>query len=231
MRTKIYQINSDRDSKRIKFFGKDDMEKLTGSKEVDASLYDKVLDADIDEVDMEAVFHRFNTEGHPLHRGHSLSVSDVVVNDNGAYFCDSVGFSKIDFDESKTQIPVDTYRIVYVEPNKPAYATEIGSDYNALSNAVKGMIEVIHDTDDDLCYVGNEEAKLIGMEGNRHLSNGVSIIAGPFLVIGDDGEDFRSLTDEEIEEYVNKFAEPETITQEEVQNDTGFRIIGFEPNM
>lgn len=79
--------------------------------------------------------------------------------------------------------------------------------------------------------VGNEESKLIGMPGNRHMSNGHGIIAGPFLVIGDDGEEFRSLTDEEINKYVEKFSQPEDISDEEVQNDTGYSIFGFTPNM
>ena len=36
------------------------------------------------------------------------------------------------------------------------------------------------------------------------------------------GEDFRSLTDAEVEKYMDRFAEPEDITDEEVQRDTGF---------
>lgn len=231
MRVKIYQINTERDDKQVKFCDIETMRKLQGSEKVDATLYDKVFDADIDETDLEDIFQRFNTQHHPLFRGHSLSVSDIVVNDDGAFFCDSVGFKQVDFDESQTQIPDDTYKIVYVEPNRPAYATEIGSDYKSLSRAVGGLIETIYDTDDEVVYIGNDEAKLIGMEGNRHMSNGVGIIAGPFVIIGDAGEDFRSLTDEETEKYINKFSQPENITKEEVQNDMGYRIFGFTQEM
>ena len=74
--------------------------------------------------------------------------------------------------------------------------------------------------------VGNDEAKLIGMKGNRHLDNG-GIIAGPFFICGDGGEEFRSLTDEEVEKYMQKYAEPEEISDQEVAGDMGFRIIGF----
>lgn len=231
MRIKIYQINRDRDTSGVKFCSLKRATELQGSENVNASLYDKVFDADIDETDLEDIFNRFNTTHHPLFRGHSLSVSDVVVKDEGAFFCDSIGFKPIEFDETQTQIPEDTYKIVYVEPNRPAYATEVGSDYKSISRAVSGMLEVINDTDDDTIYVGNDEAKLIGMEGNRHMSNGIGIIAGPFIVIGDNGEDFRSLTDEEIGKYVDKFSQPEEISNEEVQSDTGFCIFGFEPNM
>ncbi|MGN0246733.1 MAG: YodL domain-containing protein [Lachnospiraceae bacterium] len=231
MKVKIYQINTDRDSERLKFCNLETTHNIQKDKEINASIYDKVLDADIDETNLEDIYYRFNTSHHPLFRGHSLSVSDVVVKDDGAFFCDSIGFKKINFDESQAHIPDNTFKIVYVEPHKPAYATEIGSDYKSLSRAVKGLIEPIYDTDDNTVYVGNEESKLIGMPGNRHMSNGHGIIAGPFLVIGDDGEEFRSLTDEEINKYVEKFSQPEDISDEEVQNDTGYSIFGFTPNM
>ena len=110
MRTKIYQINSKRDVNRVKFEGLDLLERYQGSSAVDPSIYDEVFNAEIDETDLEAIYQRFNTVGHPLHRGHSLSVSDVVVNDNGAFFCDSIGFQPIAFDESQTQKPDNLMR-------------------------------------------------------------------------------------------------------------------------
>lgn len=121
MRTRIYQINSKRDVNRVKFEGLDLLERYQGSSAVDPSIYDEVFNAEIDETDLEAIYQRFNTVGHPLHRGHSLSVSDVVVNDNGAFFCDSIGFQPIAFDESQTQKPDNLMRVVYVEPHKAPY--------------------------------------------------------------------------------------------------------------
>ena len=109
-------------------------------------------------------------------------------------------------------------KVVMVEPNKPAYVTEIGKNLKAMQAAVGGYIEAagfLPDAD----IVCNEEAKLLGMEGNRRF--GSSIIAGPFFICGtemtEDGEDFCSLSDELCEKYVRKFAEPEKISQEEVQ--------------
>lgn len=72
-----------------------------------------------------------STEGHPLHRGHSLSVSDIVVTKDGAYYCDSVGFLKVDFDEAKTQKPDNLMTVVYVEPHKAPYVTEIAHTLEA----------------------------------------------------------------------------------------------------
>lgn len=221
MRTKIYQINMDRDKSRVKFESLDRLERFQGSSEIDSSIYDEVFNAEIDETDLEDIFRRFNTEGHPLHRGHSLSVSDVVVNDNGAFFCDSIGFKEIAFDASQTQKPDNLMRVVYVEPHKAPYITEIAHTLEAEQKAVGGLIEPIYNGD-GTCLVGNDEAKLIGMEGNRRIGDGSSIIAGPFFVCGDTGEDFRGLTDEEVTKYMAQFEQPEDITPEEVEADTGF---------
>ena len=118
MRVKIYQINSDRDRHLVKFLGLESMKKSMGVDSVDSSLYDEVFNAELDTDNLEEIYARFNTEKHPLHRGHALSVSDVVVTDKGAFFCDSVGFKQIEFDESQTQKPENLMRVLYVEPGK-----------------------------------------------------------------------------------------------------------------
>ena len=226
MRVKIYQINSDRDRHLIKFLGLESMKKSMGVDSVDSSLYDEVFNAELDTDNLEEIFARFNAEKHPLHRGHALSVSDVVVTDNGAFFCDSVGFQQIEFDESQTQKPENLMRVLYVEPGKAPYEAEIGNDLRSMQRAVgDGLIEPIY-MDDDCVLVGNEESKLRGMQGNRHLDGG-GIIAGPFFICGDTGEDFRSLTDEEVDKYMEKYAEPEDISDDETQSDVGFILYGF----
>lgn len=123
-------------------------------------------------------------------------------------------------------MPQSMMKVVMVEPNKPAYVTEIGSDYPSLRKAVGGLIEPIgflHNP--NAIMVGNEESKLLGMEGNRRFSEG--IVAGPFFICGDDGEDFCSLSDELCEKYVELFSQPHTISQDEVERDIGIFFIGF----
>lgn len=92
------------------------------------------------------------------------------------------------------------YRVVYVEPGKPAAEKEIGTKLEDIQEAVGGLIECVYPHGDRTVLVCNDEGKLLGMEGNRRLDNG-SIIAGPFFVIGDAGEHFRSLTDAEVNKY------------------------------
>lgn len=119
----------------------------------------------------------------------------------------------------------DVLRVVYVEPNKEPRVMVMAHTLEAEQKAVGGLIELVYN-DDDTAIVCNDEGKLIGLEGNRKLGNG-TIIAGPFFVVGLTEDDFRSLTDEEVVKYMNRFAEPEQISQEEVESDMGFTIIPF----
>ena len=227
MRVKIYQINSGRDEKREKFLGMDARERLNLPKAIDPTIYDEVFNAEIDESDPEDIFRRFNTEGHPLQRGHSLSVSDVVVTENGVFFCDDVGFKQIDFDEAQTQKPDNLMRVVYVEPGRPAYEAEIAHDIHAEQKAVGGLIECVYTENDDIAIVCNDESKLLGMDGNRRLNNGRTVIAGPFFVCGLTEDDFRGLTESEAQTYLERFAQPEDISQDEVESDMGFTFISM----
>ena len=121
-------------------------------------------------------------------------------------------------------------KVVMVEPNKPAYITEIEHSLKGMKEAVGGLIEPIYYLDEPRAVmVGNEEAKLIGLEGNRRF--GDRIVAGPFFICGEkmteDGMDFCSLSDELCEKYVQKFAVLESISQDEVEQDMGITLIGF----
>jgi len=87
MQLKIFQIKPDGAASKQKFKPYKDIDK------VDPSHYDKVFDAQADVKDLEDAFILFNSaERHPLFYGHSLSISDVVVTDDGAFYCDTFGF-------------------------------------------------------------------------------------------------------------------------------------------
>ncbi len=186
---------------------------------VDPARYEEVFHGEVDCENLEDVFARFNFEYHPLYRGRSLSMSDVIVTEGGAFYCDMIGFRPISFDESQTHKPDGLLKIVYVEPGHAPFVSEIADDFRALQKAVDGPFEPIY-MGDGTVLVCNDNGKLIGMEGNRRL--GDSIIAGPFFMVGENGDNFRSLTDSEIDKYMEKFAEPEQISQQETQEDMGF---------
>ena len=117
-------------------------------------------------------------------------------------------------------------RVVYVEPHVPAYEAEIQNTLADMQRAVGGYIEAVYNSDGTV-IVCNDEGKLIGMTGNRHIGDGTSVIAGPFFVCRVDGEDFCSLTDAQIEKYLAKFAQPEDISDEEVKDDMGMDFYSF----
>ena len=118
-------------------------------------------------------------------------------------------------------MPKDKLRIVYVEPHKEPVIKEIEDNLSAYQKEVCGLIEIVYNGDGTL-LVCNDEGKLRGMDGNRRIRNGSSVIAGPFFIIGDDGENFRSLTEDEAETYMERFREIEEIGKEETEADMGF---------
>jgi hypothetical protein len=100
-----------------------------------------------------------------------------------------------------------------VEPHRKPFVTEILNTLEAQQQTVKGRIEYIIN-DDKTIFVVNEEHKINGMEGNRRIEG--DVIAGPFFIVGDAGEDVCSLTDEQIERYTKRFETPEDISPLEI---------------
>lgn len=229
MKIRIFQINMDRDAEHLKFRGLAEMD----GKQINPASYDRVFVGEIEGRNLEDVFRRFNTEGHPLHRGHSLSVSDIVELRKpvgnlaaGCYFCDSFGFAKVDFDPELAQTPDNLCRILYIEPHRAPYVSEIADELPCLQKAVGGLIEFTYPFNDHVMICGNEEAKLDGLEGNRRIDG--SVYCGNLFLIGDDGEgSCVSLTEEQMQKYGEMFAQPEDISPEEIQADTGFIFYGF----
>lgn len=218
MRIKIYQINPARDANTVKYEALSNLENYQGSPQVQSSLYDEVFNADIEYQGLEGLYAQFNTTGHPLHRGGQMSVSDVVVTEEGSFYCDRYGFSPITFDESQAKKPGELMTVVYVEPGRKPFVTEVLHDLDAEQRAVAGdRIEVTENGDGTL-IIGNEDAKDWGMPGNRRFGNG-HVLAGPFFVCGDSGDSFRSLTESEVTKYMARFEQPEDISPEEVEAD------------
>ena len=95
-----------------------------------------------------------------------------------------------------------------IKPYELPEEIEIDNTLEAKQEIVGGYIECVYlPNDDSVVLICNEEGKLLGLPFNRDI--GQDIIAGPFIIVGDDpeiGED-RSLTDEQIKKYQNVFDE------------------------
>ena len=154
----------------------------------------------------------------------------MKLTEPGFYFCDSIGWQKIEFNKAQAA-EMDGIRMLMILPHHPPIETYVKDELDSLQMAVSdhgedSYIEYTYPFDDDCMILGNEEAKLIGMEGNRRL--GESIYAGPIFITRDDGVGgLCSLTDEQVTKYGEMFAEPHDISPEETQADVGFTLYGW----
>ena len=173
----IYQINMDRDSANVCFIGMESLEKIKGTKEVNAAAYDRVYDGKMDCISLENIYQKFNVDHPADYKGRSLSVSDVVeiresdTLNPGFYFVDSIGFKAISFDKSLCKEPVEAgsgkISVLLVEPNKYPKMVEIDDTLEAMQEVVGGDIEEYMPFEDEVAIICNEEGKLIGLPPNR----------------------------------------------------------------
>jgi len=103
----IYQIKRADETRDIRFEPYERL--LEAGLKPDFKNYDKMYEADISMLSgkstgekLESAFYTFNMERPEDFKGHSLSVSDVVVLDDTAYYVDSVGFKPL-----KDFIPIE----------------------------------------------------------------------------------------------------------------------------
>lgn len=220
MRMKIYQIDWTKEENRDGFRAVDDLSK------VDPRKYKKVLDSEVKVDNLLGAFYLFNSvDPHPLYSGTAMTASDVVVVEDGSFIWDGkLGFQKIDFDESLVNTS-DQIRVLFVQPHEEPYVAEIPDTLQAKQRAVGGYIEYVYNAD-ETALICDEEAKIKCKEGNRYL-DGTGILAGNFLVVGLAGDENRSLSDEEVSKYKDKYSDPPEISQEETGADVGFAIMSF----
>lgn len=111
----------------------------------------------------------------------------------------------------------DTIKVLLIKPMKPPEIAEIPSRLNGSQATVGGYIEAIYPFEDSVALVCNEEGKLNGLPLNRALrdENGhiYDIVAGDFFICDVSGEDFGSLSDEQIKKYSEKFKTPEVFAR------------------
>lgn len=122
-------------------------------------------------------------------------------------------------------------RVLMIQPHRKPIETRVIDRLDCWQRAVSdhgedALMEVISPFDDNAVVVCNEESKYNGMEGNRRLYG--DVIAGPLFLVGDDGcGGFCDLTDRQIREYGEQFAEPEDISPEEVEKALRFDFYGL----
>ncbi len=232
MEVKLYQINMDRDTEGRAFMSQEALARMGADpKVIDSSIYDCVYDGEIDGDTLGDIFATFNFNYPENFHGRSMSVSDVVVTElvkgkQAAYFCDSIGFTNVEFDMDAAKELRKEITVVMLEPGKMARTATIDVSLESMQKAVGGLIEAYCPFEEEICFICNEEGKINGMPLNRaiyaepedgaapgtQLSEDrqmIEIIAGPCFICDCSGEDFGSLTDEQIQRYMEQFKYPE----------------------
>lgn len=100
---------------------------------------------------------------------HDYTGMDRHLFDPGFYFCDSIGFQKVDF---QPELTVDrsaekSIRVVLVEPGKVARPAVIKGTLEGMQSVVGGYIEAVYPFAEEVAIVCNEEGKLTGLPLNR----------------------------------------------------------------
>lgn len=164
MDIKLYQINQNRDEKRRALLSTEALARRGfDPKVIDSSIYDCVFEGTVNCSDLEEVYTLFNVDPPEDFQGHSMSVSDVVVEGRTAFFCDSIGFRQVTFDESTARPLRREIHVVLLEPGKLARPASIDASLESYQKIVGGMIEAFYPFEEPVCIVCNEEGKLDGL--------------------------------------------------------------------
>ena len=101
-------------------------------------------------------------------------------------------------------------RVLMVEPGMAPYEKEING-LEEMQAAVGGLITAIYPFREPVALVANDESLLLGMPFNRSVEGGYGGINGPFFVCGLDGDEFCSLTSEQMAQYKMKYYHAEVL--------------------
>ena len=218
MDIRLYQINRERDEERRALLSTEALARRgSGPKAIDSSIYDCVFEGTVNCSDLEEVYTLFNVDPPENFSGHSMSVSDVVVEGRTAFFCDSIGFRQVTFDESAARPLHRKIQVVLLEPGKLARPAAIDASLECYQKIVGGMIEAFYPFEEPVCIVCNEESKINGMRPNRSVKNDdgvmVDFIFGPAFICDCRGENLDSLSDEQIDRYGKMFRYPEHLAR------------------
>lgn len=148
-----------------------------------------------------------------------LYPTDIECKDGVKYYIEYCRQNNItkDYIDSKTGFDTpdimskfnnEKIKVLIVEPSKLPEEIEIENTLEAKQKIVGGDIECAYiPGNNDVVLICNEEGKVLNMPLNRFTGN--DIIAGTFLIVGDDYEngDFKSLTKNQINKYKKYFDE------------------------
>lgn len=125
------------------------------------------------------------------------SLLDRIIND-----CKEHQMPLRDYDLDNTKNDKNLIDVVVIERGKSPYMITIPDTLESYQSIVGRYIEVVP-INDRVVILCDDEGKLKGKPANRRFEN--DVICGTFIVIGMDGENFRSLTTQEAKATQMRF--------------------------
>lgn len=113
---------------------------------------------------------------------------------------------------------MDKIRAIVARPGEKAYVTEIEPSYEVLSELVGGHIEATYPLSNEVAVICDECGKLKGKMPNRLVygkhtkeREDYDIYAGTIVIVRSQIEldDFTSLTDEQVDLYMDVYGKPQ----------------------
>ena len=88
-------------------------------------------------------------------------------------------------------------RVIYKEPGKEPRTMVIPNELKVLQDLVGGYIETLKIAD-NVVMIFNEEGKLLDLAPNFFVCAIADVILGPVIIVGEDGDEFTSLSEDNI---------------------------------
>lgn len=152
-------------------------------------------------------------EGHENFEASDMYGLEMPSVEPDFYFCDSIGFEPVEFNPALTKDCREMIRVVLVEPGKYARVEDINCSLEGMQKIVGGYIEAYYPFEEEVCIVCNDEGKITGLKPNRAIygkdNQIVDIIAGTFFICDCSGENFKSLSEEQLKRYTELYRCPE----------------------
>lgn len=110
-------------------------------------------------------------------------------------------------------------QVVIVEPKKKPTVQDINDDLEAMQKIVGGTIQAIYPFEEAIALICNDEGKFLNLPLNRALRDSTGcvydIVAGTFFLCAapPDSDNFASLTEEQTQTCLKRFAVPEQFIQ------------------
>jgi len=197
MKIRIYQINPERDTDRVRF---QPMEKINGV--VDRNNYDIVFEGILYCKTLEGVKEIMNHQCPDYYAGNKVGTSDVVevIESDGAepafYFCNDKEFKKIlfhpiEFEEMETA--PEKISVLRIRVGEAPERIEIDNCLDALHEQLQGYVQAEKPFDNNVVLLSNRHGEPLQLPPNR----AIYVLRKPFeMTYGEMTKRFREAQDQ-----------------------------------